>query len=171
MDYFHPKWFKIPYALERIDPVWGGGLQWLLQQSAGALEQSSSSTEASIQPPWFIHVICYETDDQEKWKSPACSPAAHCEDSHSPAVPPISVLGSYCSQNLSSFQFSHFPLSGNSDEITFLPEAFSSVAEPYSALKEMHFSGTCFPTRGEGVTWLVPVPTVLPTLTVVVSLR
>lgn len=139
----------------------------------GALEQSSSSTEASIQPLCFIHVIGYETNDQEKWKSPACSPAAHCEDSHRPAVPPISVLGSYCSQNLSGFQFSHFPLSGNSDEITFLPEAFSSVAEPYSALKEMHFSGTCFPTGGVGggLTWLVPVPTALPTLIVDMPLR
>lgn len=63
-------------------------------------------------------------------------------------VPPISALGSYCSQNLSGFQFSHFPLSGNSDEITFLPEAFSGIAEPCLALKEMHFSGTCFPAGG-----------------------
>lgn len=53
----------------------------------------------------------------------------------------ISVLGSYCLQNLSRFQFSHFPLSGNSDEITFLPEAFRGIQESCLPLQEMYFSG------------------------------
>lgn len=53
----------------------------------------------------------------------------------------ISVLGSYRLQNLSRFQFSHFPLSGNSDEITFLPEAFRGIEESCLPLREMYFSG------------------------------